>query len=193
MNIIIPMAGMGKRMRPHTLTIPKPLIPVAGKSIVQRLVEEISKVVNEEIEEIGFVIGDFGSEVESQLLKIANNNGATGKIYYQHEPLGTAHAILCAEDSLGGKVIIAYADTLFKADFSMDATKEGIIWVNKVEDPSSFGVVELNESGSITAFHEKPEEFISDMAIIGIYYFKDGTYLKNELQYLIDQGITTGG
>lgn len=193
MNIIIPMAGMGKRMRPHTLTTPKPLIPVAGKSIVQHLVEEIGKVVQEDIEEIGFVIGDFGKETEEKLLKIAANIGAKGKIYYQKEPLGTAHAILCAADSLKDKVVVAYADTLFKADFSMDDSKDGIIWVKKVDNPSSFGVVELSEGGSIIAFHEKPEHFISDMAIIGIYYFKDGAYLKSELQHLIDEGVKTGG
>ncbi len=193
MNIIIPMAGKGKRMRPHTLTIPKPLIPVAGKSIVQRLVEEIGKVVTENIDEIGFVIGNFGPEVESRLIAIAEEIGAKGKIFYQHDPLGTAHAILCAAESLDGKVIVAYADTLFKADFSMDDSRDGIIWVNKVENPNSFGVVELNSSGNIIAFHEKPSEFISDKAIIGIYYFKDGAYLKNELQYLIDKGIKTGG
>ena len=187
------MAGMGKRMRPHTLTIPKPLISLAGKSIVQRLVEEIAGVIPDKIDEIGFVIGNFGRETEEELLSIAARTGAKGKIFYQHQPLGTAHAILCADEMLSGKVIIAYADTLFKADFEMDDSKDGIIWVQKVDNPESFGVVELNQEGNITAFHEKPRQFISDMAIIGIYYFRDGDYLKNELQYLIDKGIKTGG
>ena len=80
MKIIIPMAGMGKRMRPHTLTIPKPLIKIAGKPIVQRLVEEIGIVCNEKVEEIAFVIGDFGKETEDTLLSIAANLGAQGKI-----------------------------------------------------------------------------------------------------------------
>ena len=117
MKIIIPMAGMGKRMRPHTLTIPKPLIPVAGKTIVQRLVEDIVKISKEKVEEIAFIIGDFGAEVEERLIAIAEKLGAKAKIYYQLEPLGTAHAILCAEASLDGKVIVAFADTLFKSDF----------------------------------------------------------------------------
>lgn len=193
MNIIIPMAGMGKRMRPHTLTTPKPLIPVAGKPIVQWLAEDLAKVCREKIEEIGFVIGDFGKEVEDNLLKIAENLGAKGRIYYQKEALGTAHAILCAQELLKDKVIVAFADTLFKADFKLNDEEEGIIWVHKVEDPRAFGVIKLDKEGIITDFIEKPEQFISDLAIIGIYYFKDGSYLKKEMQYLIDNNIREKG
>lgn len=188
------MAGMGKRMRPHTLTVPKPLLKVAGKPIVQRLVEEITKVVNEKVEEIAYVVGDFGKEVEQKLLDIAKNLDADGSIYYQDEPLGTAHAILCAANSLKGNVVIAFADTLFRADFKLDTHKEdGIIWVNKIDDPSSFGVVKISEEGYITEFVEKPQHFVSDLAIIGIYYFKDGENLRNELQYLIDNNIKDKG
>lgn len=193
MKIIIPMAGMGKRMRPHTLTIPKPLIKIAGKPIVQRLVEDIACVCQEKIEEIAFVIGDFGKETEEMLLEIASNVGALGKIYYQDTPLGTAHAILCAENSLDGKVIVAFADTLFKADFKLDETRDGIIWVYKVKDPSSFGVVKTNQDEVITDFIEKPTTHVSDLAIIGIYYFKDGVFLKDQLQFLIDNDIQKGG
>src|SRR6185436_12401152 len=99
MNIIIPMAGLGKRMRPHTLTIPKPLLPIAGKPIVQRLIEDITKLTKEPIEEIAYVIGDFGKDVEENLRSIAKDVGAKASIYYQDEPLGTAHAILCAGES----------------------------------------------------------------------------------------------
>jgi len=193
MNLIIPMAGMGKRLRPHTLTIPKPLLPIAGKTIVQRLVEDIAQVSDESIEEIAFVIGNFGDEVESQLKKIAADIGATPKIYYQDKALGTAHAILCAKNSLVGKTIVAFADTLFQADFSLDEKQDGIIWVKKIEDPSAFGVVKLNDDNIITDFVEKPEVFVSDLAIIGIYYFKDGNYLKEELEYVIDNDIKDKG
>jgi len=193
MNIIIPMAGMGKRMRPHTLTIPKPLIRIAGKPIVQRLTEGLINVAGESVEEIAFIIGDFGKEVETELLAIAENLGAKGKIYYQTEALGTAHAINCAADSLKGNVIVAFADTLFDADFQMDVNKDGIIWTHRVEDPSAFGVVKKDEQGIITDFVEKPAEFVSDEAIIGIYYFKDGENLQSELQYLMDNNIVKGG
>ncbi len=194
MRIIIPMAGKGKRMRPHTLTTPKPLIPVAGKPIVQRLVEDITKVCGEKVEEIAFVIGsDFGKETEQNLIKIAEGQGAKGSIYYQDKALGTAHAIMCAERSITGKTVIAFADTLFKADFVMDIQKEGVIWVQKIEDPRQFGVVKLDSNGVITDFVEKPETFVSDLAIIGIYYFKDGDNLKKELKYLLDNNITEKG
>jgi glucose-1-phosphate thymidylyltransferase len=193
MKIIIPMAGMGKRMRPHTLSIPKPLIPIAGKSIVQRLVEGISGLADEKIEEIAFIIGDFGKETEKTLVEIAENVGSIGKIYYQKDPLGTAHAILCAEDSLNEKTIVAFADTLFRANFKLDKEKDGIIWVNKVDDPSSFGVVKVDSNNKINDFIEKPKSFISDLAIIGIYYFKNGENLKKELKYLIENNIHKGG
>ena len=193
MKIIIPMAGVGKRMRPHTLTIPKPLIPVAGKPIVQHLVESLVKSYNALPEEIAFITGNFGQEAENKLLEICDAMGIKGKIYYQHEALGTAHAILCAEDSLDGNVIVAFADTLFKADFTIDTNKDSIIWVHKVDDPSAFGVVKTNADGRITQFVEKPKNFVSNEAIIGIYYFKDGKNLKNEIQYLIDNDVKKSG
>lgn len=194
MQIIIPMAGKGKRMRPHTLTTAKPLIPVAGKPIVQRLVEDITKVCGQKVNEIAFIIGpDFGAEVEQSLIKVAESQGAKGSIYYQDKALGTAHAIMCAKDAIKGKTVVAFADTLFKADFVMDTEKEGVIWVQKIEDPSQFGVVKLDEHGQIADFVEKPTTFVSDLAIIGIYYFKDGDYLKSELQYLLDNNITEKG
>ncbi|HRO43184.1 MAG TPA: sugar phosphate nucleotidyltransferase [Flavipsychrobacter sp.] len=194
MNIIIPMAGMGKRMRPHTLTTPKPLIPIAGKPIVQRLVEDIVATSNEKVEEIAFIIGPtFGKEVETHLCNVAESLGATGKIYYQEEALGTAHAILCAANALKGNVFIAFADTLFKATFSIDTNKDAIIWTQKVDDPSAFGVVKLNDKNEIEAFIEKPKDFVSDLAIIGVYYFKDGENLRKELQRLIDEDIKLKG
>ena len=187
------MAGMGKRLRPHTLTTPKTLIEVAGKSIVRRLCEDINQVVGEKIDEIGFIIGDFGKEVEERLLQIAEQLGAKGKIYYQNEPLGTAHAVWCARESLKGKVTVAFADTLFDAGFAMNTEEDGIIWTHKVEDPSAFGVVRKNDDETINGFVEKPKEFVSNEAIIGIYYFKSGENLLSELQYLIDNNITKSG
>ncbi len=187
------MAGMGKRMRPHTLTTPKPLIPIAGKPMVQHIVEDITKVCDEPVDEIAFVIGRFGKEAENNLIAVAESLGAKGSIHYQDEPLGTAHAIMCAKECLKGKVVVAFADTLFVANFKMDSSQEGIIWVQKVADPKPFGVVKLDNNNVITDFVEKPQEFVSDLAIIGIYYFKDGEYLRRELQYLLDNKLTQKG
>ncbi len=194
MKIIVPMAGRGSRLRPHTLTVPKPLIPIAGKPIVHRLVEDIAKVLDEKIDEVAFIIGeDFGEQVEKDLMKIANSLGAKGTIYYQDKPLGTGHAIMCAKESLNGPAVIAYADTLFKADFNLDKTADGVMWVKKVKNPSAYGVVKLNQNGEIVDLVEKPKEFVSDLAVIGIYYFKNVEVLKDELQNVLDQNLTRGG
>jgi glucose-1-phosphate thymidylyltransferase len=193
MKIIIPMAGRGSRLRPHTLTTPKPLVPIAGKPMVQRLVEDLATSYGGQIEEIAFIIGDFGEQVKKDLIAIAESLGAKGAVYSQDEPLGTAHAILCAQESMSGPAFVAFADTLFKADFSVADDVDGMIWVQKVEDPSAFGVVKVDEHNIITDFVEKSPVFVSDLAIVGIYYFKDSGVLKNELQYLIDNNIKDKG
>jgi glucose-1-phosphate thymidylyltransferase len=188
------MAGRGSRLRPHTLTIPKPLIPIAGKPIVHRLVEDIAAVINQQIDEIAFIIHkDFGKQVEKDLIAIAEKLGSKGTIYYQNEALGTAHAIMCAKESMSGPIVVAYADTLFKADFTLNTAADSVIWVKKVADPSAFGVVQLNDNNQIVDFVEKPKDFVSDLAIIGIYYFKSGETLRSELQYLLDNNVVKGG
>ena len=193
MNVIVPMAGMGKRLRPHTLTTPKPLIHVAGKPIVQRLVEEIVKVSDQKVEHIAFVTGRFGEAAERHLIEVAEALGAKGSIHYQDQALGTAHAVLCAAEHLNGPVTVAFADTLFKANFSLDESADGMLWCQRIDDPRQFGVVVTDDSGTIREFVEKPQTFVSDLAMIGIYFFKDGDWLKKELQYLMDNNITNGG
>lgn len=190
------MAGRGSRLRPHSLTVPKPLIPVAGKPIVHRLVKDIVKVLNQPIQEIAFILGDpafFGESVVSSLKDLAESLGAKASIYRQEEPLGTGHAIMCAKPSLSGPAVIAYADTLIRADFNLDNEADAVIWVKQVENPEAFGVVKLNDKEEIVELVEKPETFVSDLAVIGIYYFKDVGILKQELQHVLDQNIINGG
>lgn len=196
MKIIVPMAGRGSRLRPHTLTVPKPLIPVAGKPIVHRLVRDIAKVLGEPIEEIAFVLGDpafFGDDVVKSLEELATSLNAKASIYRQDQPLGTGHAIMCAEPSLSGPAVVAYADTLIKADFDLDTQADSVIWVKQVENPEAYGVVKLNDNNEIVELVEKPKDFVSDLAVIGIYYFKDIGVLKKELQYVLDENIVNGG
>ncbi|WP_350284145.1 sugar phosphate nucleotidyltransferase [uncultured Croceitalea sp.] len=196
MKIIVPMAGRGSRLRPHTLTVPKPLIPVAGKPIVHRLVSDIAKVLGEPIEEVAFILGDpafFGDDVVASLKELANELGAKASIYRQDEPLGTGHAIMSAEPSLSGPAVIAYADTLIRAEFNLDKNADSVIWVKQVERPEAFGVVKLNDKSEIVELVEKPQEFVSDLAVIGIYYFKDVGVLKKELQYVLDNNVINGG
>ncbi|AWK03695.1 nucleotidyltransferase [Flavobacterium crocinum] len=196
MKIIVPMAGRGSRLRPHTLTVPKPLIPIAGKSIVHRLVEDIAKILKEPIEEVAFVLGDeafFGDDVVASLTDLAKGLGAKASIYRQDQPLGTGHAIMCAKDSLSGPAVIAYADTLIRADFELDPSADAVIWVKQVDQPEAFGVVKLNQNNEIIELVEKPKEFVSDLAVIGIYYFKEIGVLRNELQNVLDNNIKNGG
>jgi glucose-1-phosphate thymidylyltransferase len=196
MKIIVPMAGRGSRLRPHTLTVPKPLIPVAGQPIVHRLVKDIVKVLNQPVDEIAFILGDeafFGDDVVSSLEALATDLGAKASIYRQDEPLGTGHAIMCAKPSLSGPAVIAYADTLIRADFNLDADADAVIWVKQVDQPEAFGVVKLNQNNEIIELVEKPKTFVSDLAVIGIYYFKDVGVLKDELQFVLDNNIVNGG
>ncbi|WP_290699320.1 sugar phosphate nucleotidyltransferase [Lacinutrix sp.] len=196
MKIIVPMAGRGSRLRPHSLTVPKPLIPVAGQPIVHRLVKDIVKVLNQPIEEIAFVLGDpawFGDDVVSSLEALAKSLGAKASIYRQDQPLGTGHAIMCAKESLSGPAVIAYADTLIRANFDLDPEADSVIWVKQVDKPEAYGVVKLNNNKEIVELVEKPEQFVSDLAVIGIYYFKEVSALKAELQKVLDNNIINGG
>ncbi|MEO5788853.1 sugar phosphate nucleotidyltransferase [Gelidibacter sp.] len=196
MKIIVPMAGRGSRLRPHTLTVPKPLIPVAGQPIVHRLVKDIAKVLAQPIEEIAFILGDpafFGDDVVESLKDLATGLGAKASIYRQDRPLGTGHAIMCAKNSLSGPAVIAYADTLIRADFNLDPNADAVIWVKQVDHPEAYGVVKLNDKKEIVELVEKPKDFVSDLAVIGIYYFKDVSVLKQELQHVLDNNIIHGG
>jgi glucose-1-phosphate thymidylyltransferase len=196
MKIIVPMAGRGSRLRPHSLTVPKPLIPVAGQPIVHRLVKDIAKVLKQPIEEIAFVLGDpawFDDDVVSKLEDLAISLGAKASIYRQDKPLGTGHAIMCAKPSLSGPAVIAYADTLIRAEFDLDPTADSVIWTKQVDNPEAYGVVKLNANQEIVELVEKPETFVSDQAVIGIYYFKDVAVLKGKLQEILDENVMNGG
>lgn len=190
------MAGRGSRLRPHSLTVPKPLIPVAGQPIVHRLVKDIAKVLKQPIEEIAFVLGDpafFGDEVVASLTELAEGLGAKASIYRQDQPLGTGHAIMSAKPSLSGPAVIAYADTLIRAEFDLDPTADSVIWTKRVQNPEAYGVVKLNSEENIVELVEKPETFVSDQAVIGIYYFKDVAVLKAKLQEVLDENVMNGG
>ncbi len=196
MKIIVPMAGRGSRLRPHTLTIPKPLIPVAGEPIVHRLVKDIARVLDTPLEEVAFVLGDpafFGDDVVASLEELAQSLGAKASIYRQDQPLGTGHAIMSAGPSLQGPAVIAYADTLIRADFDLDPRADSVIWVKQVDRPEAYGVVKLNERSEIVELVEKPREYVSDLAVIGIYYFREVSELRDELRYVLENDIVHGG
>jgi len=194
MKLIIPMAGRGTRVRPHSHTIPKPLLPVAGTMIVERIVETFARTLDRKITEIVYILGpDFGREMKEKLADMSERHDAKATFKVQEIALGTAHAVVCAEEKLEGEVIIVFADTIF--DTKKTVTVEGadsVIWLKEVEDPSRFGVAVL-EGNKITDFVEKPSEPISNLAIIGVYYFKKGEELNDEIQYLLDNQIKGHG
>lgn len=193
MKLIIPMAGRGTRLRPHSNTTPKPLLPVAGTMIVERIIQTFSKTLDRTIDEIVFVLGDFGDEIRNRLADMAERNNAKAVFTRQDEALGTAHAVYCAEQYLEGEVIVVFADTLFDTEGKVTVDDaDSVIWLKEVEDPSRFGVA-LHEGDKITGFVEKPSEPISRMAIIGVYYFKEGAALRSEIKYLLDNDVTGHG
>ncbi len=187
------MAGIGKRLRPFTLTTPKPLFKIAGKPIVQWLVEKISKLHGDKITDVGFIIGNFPDEVAEMLHNIAKSLGLNSHIYYQRQALGTAHAVSMASELMNGETVIAFADTLFDTDVDFSIDADAVIWTKKVDNPERYGVVLKHEDDVITGFKEKPETFVSDEAIIGIYYFKKGEILKQKIDYIIDNQMIKGG
>ena len=195
MKIIVPMAGRGSRLRPHSLTTPKPLISVAGSPIVHQLVREIARVVEEPVTDIGFILGDpafFGVEVEKSLAVLANELGAKAHLFRQDQPLGTGHAIMCAASILKGPAVVAYADTLIMANLKLDPEADAVIWVKQVDHPEAFGVVELNSGNSIVNLVEKPQKFVSNLAVVGIYYFKEIERLTKALEKVVSQKLEKG-
>ena len=194
MKLIIPMAGRGTRVRPHSHTTPKPLLPVAGTMIVERIVETFSRTLEKTIDEIVYILGpDFGQEIKDTLKNMSERHNAKATFRTQDQALGTAHAVSCAGESLEGEVIIVFADTLFDTKETVSVENaDSVIWLKEVEDPSRFGVA-VHDDDKITDFVEKPSEPISNLAIIGVYYFKEGEELMKEIRYLLENDITGHG
>jgi glucose-1-phosphate thymidylyltransferase len=194
MKLIIPMAGRGTRVRPHSHTVPKPLLPVAGTMIVERIVETFARTLDRDITEIVYILGpDFGKEIRQTLKDMSARHNAIATFGVQETALGTAHAVACAGEKLAGEVIIVFADTVFDSKEKVSVEDaDSVIWLKEVEDPSRFGVA-VYEGDKITDFVEKPSEPISNLAIIGVYYFKKGEDLMKEIQYLIKHNVTGHG
>ncbi len=189
------MAGKGTRLRPFTLTCPKPLLQIIDKPIVEHLIDQISSRLTIQIDEIIYILGDeayFNSDVVSSLTLISKKYNAKTKIYRQLDQLGTGHAIMCAEESLEGPSIVAYADTMIQGQISIESGVDGIIWVKKVNNPSSYGVVRLDKKQNIIDLIEKPKDYISDLAVVGIYYFKDISIIRDELKIHLNEKLSPG-
>ncbi|HCR49226.1 MAG TPA: sugar phosphate nucleotidyltransferase [Rhodothermales bacterium] len=187
MRLIIPMAGRGTRLRPHTHVTPKPLLPVLGSSMVERIVTTFTELLPNQVQEAVFILGDFPTEVRDQLRLICRRLGIKASFAVQDKAMGTAHALYCAKEYLEGEVFSIFADTLFymEPDFKLDS--DVVAWVKLVEDPRAYGVVVRDKQGRAVGFVEKPTELISREALIGIYYIKDGARLKQVIQDMMDE------
>ncbi len=181
-------------MRPHSHTTPKPLLPVAGTMIVERIVETFARTLDRDIDEIMYILGpDFSRDIRDKLTKMSERHNAKASFGVQEVARGTAHAVACAGEALNGEVIIVFADTIFDTQQTVSVEDaDSVIWLKEVEDPSRFGVA-VQKDGRITDFVEKPTEPISNLAIIGVYYFKRGEDLMKEIQYLLDNHVVGHG
>ena len=189
MKIVLPVAGNGLRLRPYTENVPKCLLPVAGKTILDWIVEDSLCL---EPSETIFITGYKAEAVDSFLEK----RPAWGKTraVVQSNPQGLGEAISLALPYVDDDepLLIILGDTLFEADLSiLHNVDENILYTFKVEDPRRFGVAVTDSTGRITRLVEKPQEFVSDEAIVGIYYIKDTKVLKQSLKYLMDNNIRT--
>lgn len=195
MKLIVPMAGRGTRLRPHTHVTPKPLMHICGVSMVERIIKTIAGVLPRELDEAVFILGpDFGQEVKDDLTEICGRFGIEAAFGVQERALGTAHAVYQAGEHLNGECVVVFADTLFYMDDVPDLdVADAVIWVKHVDDPRRFGVVVKDQEDNITDFVEKPDRPISHEAIIGIYYVKSGDSLRQEIQYLLDHDVRGAG
>ena len=189
MKIVLPVAGNGLRLRPYTENVPKCLLPVAGKTILDWIVEDsLGLKPNETI----FITGYKAESVDAFLTR----RPAWGKTrtVVQSNPQGLGEAVSLALPYVDDDepVLIILGDTLFEADLSiLNSMDENVLYTYKVEDPRRFGVAVTDTAGRITRLVEKPQEFVSDEAIVGIYYIKDSKVLKESLKYLMDNDIRT--
>lgn len=191
MKIIIPLAGFGTRMRPHTWSRPKPLLHVAGNTVIGHLLNLMSDIT---IEEVIFVVGYKGDEIETWIRQ--NYPDLDAHFVVQEQALGQAHAIWLCRDFLDeGEVLVAFGDGIVQAEYThvAEKTADGVCLVQPVEDPRKFGVVAVDQHGYIQRFIEKPQSMEHKLAIAGIYWFKKGLMLRHALDTIIQQNRQTKG
>jgi glucose-1-phosphate thymidylyltransferase len=188
MKVIIPTAGLGTRLRPHTYSKPKPLVSVAGKPVLGHILDTLSQL---QIDEIIFITGYLGSQIEQY---VRTNYNIPVRFIEQTELKGQAHAVYLANEVVSGPTIILYVDTIFEANLKKLTTlnTDGAIYVKEVEDPRRFGVTFI-ENNRITKLVEKPDSDISRLAMIGLYYVKDAQRLMRAIELMMERKLQTKG
>lgn len=190
MKAVILLAGLGTRLRPHTYSRPKPLINVAGKTVLGHILDGMSGL---DLSEIVFVVGYLGDQIQAYVTKTYPNLRAC--YVEQSEMRGQAHAVALAASEIDEDVLIIFGDTIWETDWSrLSRVKgEGLIFVREVEDPRRFGVVTLDSQGFVTRFVEKPDRPVSNLAVVGVYYLKDWRGFLKAIDDLLAQKIQTKG
>jgi glucose-1-phosphate thymidylyltransferase len=190
MQVIIPMAGYGTRMRPHTYSRPKPLVNVAGQPMLKHLLDPL--LAQLEIDEFIFIVGYLGEQVKEW---VAETYDIKATYVVQDELIGQAHAIHLSRQHLHGPALLLFSDTLFDADLSVikDFTGDGLAFVKEVDDPRRFGVVALNDEGRIVQFVEKPDSMENKLAVIGMYYLRDSAQMLHAVDTLMARKQMTRG
>jgi len=195
MKLIVPMAGRGTRVRPHSHVTPKPLLKVKGRSIVERIVDTFARVLPEVPDEGVFVLGpDFGQDIRDQLAALCEERDMEAHFPVQREALGTAHAVGCAEEHLHGDGVVVFADTIFhrEDDIEIDEEADVVAFVREVDDPRRFGIA-VRDGDQVTKLIEKPDDPVSNEALIGIYYVRELADLKTEIDHLIENDVKGAG
>jgi glucose-1-phosphate thymidylyltransferase len=190
MKIVIPMAGYGTRLRPHTWSKPKPLVTVAGKPVLGHVLDSFSSLPN--IDEVIFVVGYLGDMVEAYVAQAYPHLRA--RCVEQHEMLGQSHAIWLAREGLEGPMLMLFVDTLIETDLSAlpDEEAEAVAWVKETDDPRRFGVAEVGPDGWVQRLVEKPQELSNNLAVVGFYYFQEAGRLLAAIEEQMSQGTRFG-
>ena len=195
LKIVIPMAGWGTRMRPHTWSKPKPLVSVAGKTSLEHVMDMFKTLPDPENVEYIFILGPYLGEM--QVPSFIKENYPQLKAHYvvQHEMKGQSHALALSREFLRGPMIVCFSDTLMETDFSFLGKEEsdGVAWVMPVPDPRRFGVAEVNNEGWVTRFIEKPQSLDNNLVVVGCYYFKSSEKLLAAIDEQMERGIMLKG